>query len=58
LPVSDEVVAKTLPRLPTVVHAMVRIQRLTGCRRQVICLSSPGAVDTSGAVWIYTPFRH
>ncbi len=47
-PVSNELVAVTLPYLPPVVADMVRLHRLTGCRSGEICLLRPCDVDRSG----------
>ncbi|MHB1038047.1 MAG: tyrosine-type recombinase/integrase [Pirellulales bacterium] len=57
-PVSDEVVEATLPCLPTVIQAMIRIQRLTGCRPGEVCLFRPCDIDRSGEVWTFTPPEH
>jgi integrase len=56
--VEDAVVDKTLPGLPKVVAAMVRLQRLTGARPGEICALRPGDVDRSGKVWVYIPSSH
>jgi integrase len=58
LPVPDEIVDKTLPRLPQVVADMVRLQRLTGCRPGEICALRPCDVDRTGEIWCYTPAGH
>jgi len=57
-PVDDRVVDKTLVQLPEVVAAMVRFQRLTGCRPGEVCILRPRDVDRSGDVWRYVPARH
>lgn len=56
--VSDEVVDKTLPKLPPIVADMVRLQRLTGARPGEVCQLRPCDVDRSGPVWIYRPASH
>lgn len=56
--VSDAIVEATLPHLPPVVAAMVRLQRLTGARPGEICSLRPCDVDRSGDVWLYMPAEH
>ena len=46
-PVEDSVVNATLEFLPPLVADMVRLQRLTGCRPEEVCLIRPCDVDTS-----------
>jgi integrase len=58
MPVSDEVVEKTLLHLPEVVADMVRFQRLTGCRPGEVCILRPRDVDRSDEVWRYVPASH
>ena len=61
LPVDDDVVDRTLPHLHPTVAAMVRVQRLTGCRPQDVRQMMMRGLDTSGgpgAVWIYRPTKH
>jgi integrase len=58
LPVSDEVLAATLPHLPPVVADMVQLQRLLGCRPGEICQLRPVDLDRSDQVWIYRPQSH
>jgi len=57
-PVSDAVVAQTLPCLPMVVADMVCFQRLTGCRPGEVCQLRPMDVDRSMPVWQYWPASH
>ena len=57
-PVADEHVDATLPLLTVVVQAMVRLQRLTGCRPEDVCNMRPCDVNTSGDVWCYVPDTH
>lgn len=57
-PVPDEVVEGTLPFLPAVPAAMVRLQRLCGARPTEICILRPCDVDRSEAVWTYRPASH
>lgn len=58
LPVSDELVDATIAELPPVVADMVRVQRLTGCRPNEVCMMRPCDVDRSGDVWVYRPRSH
>jgi integrase len=57
-PVDHATVDATLRALPPVVHDMVQIQRLTGCRPAEVCILRPCDVDRSGEVWVYTPVSH
>lgn len=57
-PISDETVDATLPHLPAVVADMVRLQRLTGCRPNEVCILRPCDLDTTGDVWSYRPQSH
>jgi integrase len=57
-PVSDEIVALTLPLLPAVVADMVRIQLLTGSRPGEICMMRPCDIDRSEDIWVYRPQHH
>lgn len=58
LPVSDEVVAATLPYLSSVVADMVRFQRLTGCRPGEVCALRPMDVERHQDAWKYRPESH
>jgi integrase len=58
-PVPDDIIEKTLPHLPPIVAAMVRIQRLTGMRPQEVVGLRPLDLDMSDpACWVYQPGRH
>lgn len=57
-PVPPAVVEATLPHLPEPVAAMVRLQRLCGCRPGEIVLLRPCDIDMSGEVWCYIPESH
>ena len=57
-PVSDESVESVLPHLPETVAAMVRFQRLVGCRPHEVCQLRPVDIDRSHDVWRYTPQSH
>jgi integrase len=58
LPVDDVVVHATLDHCPRLVVDMVRLQRLTGCRPDEVCMIRPCDVDTTGEVWVYRPESH
>lgn len=51
-PVPDDVVAKTLPHLPLVVQAMLRVQWFSGMRPGEVCIMRGADIDRSGAVWL------
>ncbi len=57
-PVPDAIVEATLPHLSPIVAALVRFQRLTGCRPGEACGVRPCDLDRSGPVWLYRPQRH
>ncbi|MBQ9799460.1 MAG: site-specific integrase [Thermoguttaceae bacterium] len=54
-PVAPETVDATLPFLPSVVAAMVRVQLLCGCRPGEICSMRLCDLETTGPVWVYRP---
>lgn len=54
LPVSAEVVEKTLPELSPVVAAMVSVQRYTGMRPGEVCAMRVGDFSYNGKLMIYT----
>ena len=55
-PVSLDVVARTLPRLSTVVAAMVRLQLLTGARPGEVRIMRPCDIErTDSGCWKYRP---
>ena len=58
LPVSDDVVEATLKHCNPVVEAMIRFQRLTGCRPGELFILRPCDIDRSESVWRYTPSSH
>ncbi len=57
-PVSDEVVAATLPHLPPIVADMVRVQRATAMRPGEVCGMTFGEIDRGGNVWWFNPTNH
>jgi integrase len=58
MPVAGDVVDATLPYLPPIVADMVRVQQLTGCRPEEVCLIRPGNVQRHGDVWRIVPDSH
>jgi integrase len=56
--VPDAVVEATLPSLSPTVAAMVRFQRLTGCRPQDVCNLNAAELDRTGTVWVFRPALH
>lgn len=59
LPVSDEVVAATLPHLPIPIQALVQLQRLVGCRGSELLDLRPVDLDMSNPdVWIARRKEH
>lgn len=56
-PVSDEIVAATLPWLPRVVADMVQLERRSGARPTEVCILRPCDVEQLGDVWVYHPDR-
>ena len=57
-PVSDAHVEATLPHLPPVVAAMVKVQSLSGMRPGEVCTMRAEDIDMSGPVWEYTVPGH
>lgn len=57
-PVDDATVEKTLAVVSRHVGAMIRLQRLSGCRPQDVCGLRWCDIDTTGEVWIYRPPAH
>jgi integrase len=57
-PVTQQTVDATLRNMSPVVAAMVRLQRLTGCRPGEVCALRPCDVCTAGQVWEYRPASH
>jgi integrase len=54
--VSAEHVEITLPRMPSMVRAMVRLQLLSGCRPDEVCRLRPLDLDMSNSsCWVYRP---
>lgn len=57
--VDDETIAATLKHLPPVLQALVKFQRLTGCRPGEACRVSMGEVTREGPnFWVYRPAKH
>ena len=57
-PISDVNFDATLPHLPRIVQAMVRFQRLTGCRPEDVCNLQPRHIDQTGETWCCQPANH
>ncbi|MHB9081058.1 MAG: tyrosine-type recombinase/integrase [Pirellulaceae bacterium] len=57
-PVPEADVQAVLHYLPTIVSDMVRLQRLTGCRPEEVCILRPSDLDRSQEVWEYRPEHH
>lgn len=58
VPVPEATVEATLPHLPPVVGAMVRVQLLTGMRPGEVCILRACDIDMTGRVWVYRPHAH
>jgi integrase len=56
--VPDEHVQATLPHLTPQVQAMVQVQELAGMRPQDVRNLRTGDLDTTGDVWVFTPWTH
>lgn len=53
-PVSDELVDATLPHLPAVVQAMVKLQRVTGMRPLEVCyMRAEDITEEADGIWRY-----
>lgn len=57
-PVSEADMRAVLPRLSSVVGAMVQLQWFTGMRPGEVVLLRMADIDRSGRIWIYTPRTH
>jgi integrase len=57
-PVPEASVEVTLPFLPPVIRAMVRLQLLTGMRPTEVCIMRACDIDMTGRVWVYRPHEH
>ncbi|MFO0814281.1 MAG: tyrosine-type recombinase/integrase [Gemmatales bacterium] len=58
LPVSDDIVEKTLQFVGHHVAGMIRFQRYTGARSSEVCTMRPCDIDRSGEIWQYRPVHH
>jgi integrase len=55
-PIPEEHIAASLPFMPPIVRDMVRLQRLSGCRPEEICMLRPADLDTTDQrCWVYRP---
>ncbi len=57
-PVADSAVEVIRPHVARQVWAMVGLQRLTGMRPGEVVIMRTCDLDTSGAVWVFTPSGH
>lgn len=57
-PVEASLVESTLPYLPKATADLIRVLLLTGARPHELFQLSPGAIDRSGEIWIFTPPEH
>jgi integrase len=57
-PVPEEHVEAVLPFVSAPVHAMIRLQALTGMRPGEVTALSAADIDRTGEVWAYRPARH
>ncbi len=57
-PVDPILVNATIPFLPAIVAAMVRLQLATAMRPSEVCIVRPDDIDRSGDIWIFTPHTH
>ena len=59
-PVTDELIRRTLPFMPVTLAAMVKLQRLTGCRPSEIFNMRVGEIDrtTDPNLWLYQRPQH
>jgi integrase len=57
-PVADDVVERTLPKLPRHVRGLVQFMRLTGARPGEACQLRRCELDSAGEVWQFRPARH
>jgi integrase len=58
LPVDDATIDATVAHLSPLVADMVKLQRLTGCRPEEVCLLRPCDVDRSEPIWVFRPHSH
>lgn len=52
-PVPSEHIRRTMPALPPIIRAMVRVQKLTGMRSGELVAMRPELIDQTGKVWLY-----
>jgi integrase len=56
--VSEEFIEAVLARCSEQIAAMIRFQRLTGCRPGEVCRLRACDIDMSSETWIYQPIQH
>ena len=54
----DEHVAAVLPKVNSVVRAMIQVQELAGMRPQDVRNMRTCDIDMTGDVWVYKPWTH
>lgn len=58
-PVPQEHIDVSLPKMPSVIQAMVQFQLMVGCRPTEVCIVRPIDIDMrNAACWIFTPQFH
>lgn len=57
-PVPESWIDATIPHLPPIVQAMVRVQQYTGMRPGELVILRKFDLDTTGTVWVYRPSSH
>jgi integrase len=57
-PVADDLVERTLAKLPRHVRGLIQFMRLTGARPGEACRLRRVDIDATGDVWSYRPARH
>lgn len=57
-PVPAPFVDAVKPFVAPQIWAMIELQRLTGMRPGEVTILRTADLDTSGAIWVYTPLRH
>jgi site-specific recombinase XerD len=56
--IADDIVEKTIPRMPVIVQSMVQLQRLTGMRPAEVCQIRPCDITRKDDMWLYSPYQH
>ena len=56
--VDDPTLEQTLPHLPPMIAAMVKVQNYVGMRPQDVLNMRPCDIQRQGDIWIYVPYTH